>query len=331
MILVNETTLPAELFRTMLTEDCMVGTIVAKATYVWTDEGELRLATEQRPVEGRPFTFEGVDFRPDGGYGKVGTDILAVATAYSGPDKPARSLMATIGCGNLECSVAVFGDRVWRRRAFGQLAATDPQPFASMPIRLDRAYGGATSVRGREVPCLANPVGRGFLLDPELAEGTPLPNIEDPDDLIAGPLDDPDPASFCPLPCGPGWGEEVLAEVEEDGAGLTLEIYNVAPPQHRLPGYLPRAPLWLRNLSPTPLRPAALPSEQIIAQVDIGAARHEFLGEVDSLLVLPEHRQVVLTHRVVFRYAYERKAHRVVRLRTRGLYERPPMHEGATP
>ncbi|PRQ04061.1 hypothetical protein ENSA5_11090 [Enhygromyxa salina] len=83
MILLNESPLEAYMLRTILSEDLMVATIVAKATYAMTDAGRLELRGRQRPVALKPSSIDGVEFPPDAGYGKLGVDLLALATAFA--------------------------------------------------------------------------------------------------------------------------------------------------------------------------------------------------------------------------------------------------------
>ncbi|WP_181197409.1 DUF2169 domain-containing protein [Enhygromyxa salina] len=212
--------------------------------------------------------------------------------------------------------LAVIGDRQWQKRWPGW-TASDPAPFVEMPITWARAFGGHAVVNGSEVPCVDNQLGRGYVLDPRAAEGVALPNIENPGELIQAIEDRPRPVSFCPLPLGTSYTADALAEVGVDGRGLTREIYNVAVPAHRLTCYPPGATLRLHNLTPEREagREYSLPGTGVVAQVSLGAADHTFVGEIDTILVLPTQRELVLTHRVVFRYDYAREVPRVVRLR----------------
>ena len=80
-------------------------------------------------------------------------------------------------------TIAVFGDRDWIDQD-SQLVATDPQPFTSMPLTYENAYGGKVKLEEGDLPCAPNPMGKGYYLTAEQAHGQPLPNLEDPDHLI---------------------------------------------------------------------------------------------------------------------------------------------------
>lgn len=314
MILINETSLSAHLARTIMSEDVMLGTIVAKATYAMLDDGGLELARKQQPVLVDMSKIAGVQFSPDLGYGKEGVDVLAVASAFAPHGSPTQALMAGMSIGDRYLGLAVIGDRRWQKRWSGYVAS-DPAPFVEMPIAWERAYGGYTTVRGAELPCTDNMLGKGYVLDKALAEGVELPNVEDPASLIREIDDRPRPVSFCPLPLGTSYTADALEDVHEDGEGLTPAIYNVAIPAHRLPHYPAGATLRLHNLTPTAGPEYTLPTTGIVAEVTIGTKRYEFFGGIDTILVMPNQREIVLTHRLVFRYQYTRAVARVVRLR----------------
>lgn len=314
MRLIDETPFESQLSRTILSDALMVGTLVTKATYAIVDDGRLELHRKQQRVRLGPSKIGDVDMPSDAGYGKVGVDVLAVARAFAPNGTPARAIMAGLSIDENYFAVAVIGDRWWQKRWPGHIA-TEPVPFESMPITWSRAFGGYARVGDGEVPCADNMLGKGYVLDPSHAAGVELPNIEDPALLIREPTDHPRPVSLCPLPLGTSYMAEALEDVEEDGRGVTKEIYNVAIPAHRLPRYVPGAVLRFHNLTPRPYPAFQLPALNLIAEVSIGTAHYEFGGGVDTILVVPERRELVLTHRIVFRYDYARNMSRVVRLR----------------
>lgn len=80
---------------------------------------------------------------------------------------------------------------------------TEPKSFSRLPLTWKNAYGG-TGDYGNTFT--KNPDGKGFIVPPTKeeecpsADGLPLPNIEDPENLIKNWTDSPDPAgcSFYP-------------------------------------------------------------------------------------------------------------------------------------
>ncbi len=122
----------------------------------------------------------------------------------------------------------VTGDR-WIERGPGGLRLSEPDPFDEMPLRYDKAYGGTDEMalaadpdvdenrmiydtvgedEDREISEYSyprNPAGKGYVIDPESAPGTPWPNLELSDESlrlsqIAAPRDAwgarPYPAGF---------------------------------------------------------------------------------------------------------------------------------------
>jgi len=132
---------------------------------------------------------------------KPGTDTAILAHACAPENKAVRHLDVRAQVADKDQTLRVWGDRVW-----GEGAASAPEPFESMPIRYECAYGGSTtSAEGEVVTCPENPVGKGFHPEPsaQTLEGQALPNIEYPDQLIRRPEDRPKPAGFGFVP--PYW------------------------------------------------------------------------------------------------------------------------------
>ncbi|MEN6616437.1 MAG: DUF2169 domain-containing protein, partial [Syntrophorhabdus sp.] len=110
------------------------------------------------------------------------------------PDgKPRAASQVEVRIGPLEKTLYIFGNRYWKKIAGIGTAISDPEPFTVMPITYHLAFGG----EGFE----KNPVGKG-MVPVALPSGThmqPLPNIEDPGNLVGSPDDKPDPRGFGPL------------------------------------------------------------------------------------------------------------------------------------
>jgi hypothetical protein len=90
--------------------------------------------------------------------------------------------------------VRVFGARVWYRGSAG-MRLSDAAPFESVPLRWELAWGGADfRDPARPIEEARNPVGRGFVADPDTLDGVIGPQIEDPEALIATHRTRPPPA-----------------------------------------------------------------------------------------------------------------------------------------
>lgn len=163
---------------------------------------------------------------------RLGTDVLLEGQAWAPQGKAAQRVdVALVIPGRISKTVAVFGERVWTQ-GIGGLTATSPRPFVSMPLVYERAFGGAE--RG-DAPVREfdprNPFGRGFYTRESQAFDQPLPNLEDPRDLIGSPRDRPRPMSFGPI--ARSWQPRV-------GYGGTYDQRWIDE----------RAPMWPRDLDP---------------------------------------------------------------------------------
>jgi hypothetical protein len=173
--------------------------VAVKATFeIVLETGQTEVADEQPPVlrlpehHGDPSTSS-IKYDCDLVYAKHATDILVIGHAHAPNSVPVEWLDCGFEVGTLSKHVRVFGDRVW-----GALGPSRPQPFVSMPLIWERAFGGVDerSSTPQTDWYWQNPVGRGFVTAAARAAGRPLPNLEDPNYLISGWRDRPSPAGF---------------------------------------------------------------------------------------------------------------------------------------
>lgn len=133
--------------------------------------------------------------------GKPATDIVMLGEACTADQRKVRQLDVKLSVGSQGKTVRVFGDRTWQHGGI-----SDPQPFSTMPLIYERAYGGSVEADGKVVDAdPRNPVGVGFSggRKPSAMEGQRLPNLEDPRNLIRSVDDRPEPACFGFR--APGW------------------------------------------------------------------------------------------------------------------------------
>jgi hypothetical protein len=177
--------------------------VVVKATFALGPDGALRVADEQVPVArvprhagepGRSSLLHEADFA----LGKRATDVLATGHAHALQGKPTIAVEARVRIGAWQKRVLAVGDRRWERGMTGW-RLSDPEPFTSMPLAYERAFGGADRT-GRELTeYAANPVGIGFAREAADLAGRAAPNLEDPSDLLRSPDQRPRPMSFGPI------------------------------------------------------------------------------------------------------------------------------------
>jgi uncharacterized protein (TIGR02270 family) len=133
--------------------------------------------------------------------GKPGTDVLLVGQAWAPNGRPVPESWVRVTVAERSRTLRVWGDRLWQRDG----TPTAPEPFTSMPLVWERAYGGVHRdgevVRAEE----RNPVGLGFLgtRKPEELAGQPAPNIDDPEQPFEKLGEQPRP--ICLAPIAPSW------------------------------------------------------------------------------------------------------------------------------
>ncbi|MDH5354101.1 MAG: DUF2169 domain-containing protein [Gammaproteobacteria bacterium] len=133
--------------------------------------------------------------------GKPSTDVVMTGLACAPGREIVKQLDVSLAVGRVSKMVRVYGDRQW---VDGRV--NDPVPFETMPLVYERAFGGQYINKGRvESVEERNPVGCGYAGGRSVKEmnGVPLPNLEDPAQLIGDPANEPPPACFGY--CSPAW------------------------------------------------------------------------------------------------------------------------------
>jgi uncharacterized protein YjbI with pentapeptide repeats len=138
-------------------------------------------------------------YESDFAYVKPRADLLLVGKCHPQGGKAVPTCQVTFRVGSKSKTVAVFGDRYWKRSLGLVRTISDPQPFEEMNLRYENSFGG----EGFQM----NPEGKGYCKQETNAGERvwPLPNIEAPNSLIDSPRSRPEPAGFGPL--GRMWKE----------------------------------------------------------------------------------------------------------------------------
>lgn len=122
----------------------------------------------------------------DEGLPKPCGEVLVTGRAFAPGDEPVGAVMTRVKLGPIDKKLAVVGDRYWKNGS-----PSDPAPFAEMPIDWAHAFGGEGYPQ--------NPIGKGFVeIEIEHGRVLPLPNVEEPDELVAARGDRPPPAGYGP-------------------------------------------------------------------------------------------------------------------------------------
>jgi hypothetical protein len=132
--------------------------------------------------------------------GKSGTDVVLIGSAWAPDKRPLTRMQVGMSVGGRQKTILVTGDRVWRDGR-----PSDPQPFESIPLVWERAFGGVHRKGDQVLAEERNPVGCGFAGGRSAADmqGLKVPNLEDPAALLQQIGNPSQPA--CLAPIAPAW------------------------------------------------------------------------------------------------------------------------------
>jgi hypothetical protein len=236
--------------------------VAVKATFDIRPDGGMEVSPVQPPVlrvpvhHGEPGKSS-IKYEADLILTKKTTDVVLVGHAYAPPGATVKQTDVGLRVGSLQKVLRVFGDRTW-----GTFGASSPQPFERMPLVYERAYGGVDAMSSQPEKDWEwrNPVGRGFAISSRHAADRPLPNVEDPSNLISSWDDRPPPAGFGAIACH--WQPRVAFAGTYDehwlktrqpllAEDLDDRYFQCAPLDQQTPEFLRGGePVALHNLTP---------------------------------------------------------------------------------
>jgi hypothetical protein len=294
--------------------------VVVSATFAHDgSRGGLTLAQKQSALEladlhyGPPH-IASVRRESDIALHKPAVDVLINGSAHAPHGRFASSVAVSIAVGDVRKELLVSGDRTWRKGSFGS-AATSPEPFATMPIVYERAFGGVDT--RSEDPCehAAEPrnlSGLGFRGVPSYDPGihTELPNVEYPEDRQSTRTDMPRPAGLGVV--SRGWQPRLAWAGTYDNAWLTRQWplapmdfdarhYQAAPPDQQSTGLRGGEPVTLRNLTPEGLWQFRLPTLDVPTRLIFNDRMEELPLRLDTVLIETDVRQVTMICRAYIR------------------------------
>ena len=182
-----------------------VWVVVVKGTFEIGDDGSVELAALQEPVAVTA-TYAGAPgvshMLRDGELvpAHPGTDVTVNAIARAPHGEPVPTFEASVAVGRLRKHLTITGARMWERGQ-GGLRSTPPEPFVSLPVKWEHAFGGADRESGDSES--RNPAGAGFYTSAASAIGGILPRVEAPGAHMTAWHDRPAPAGLGAM--APGW------------------------------------------------------------------------------------------------------------------------------
>jgi uncharacterized protein YjbI with pentapeptide repeats len=167
-------------------------------------------------------------------------EVLVVGKCFAPEAKPVPAYEVGLQMGPIDKTLYVFGDRFWKRKGRILKSISDPLPFTEMDVSYENAFGGPDYKK--------NPLGKGHApVKSNTGENVhPLPNIEDPRNLIDTPKKKPDPAGFGPIDLtwpqrmekvgtyDQKWLDNLFPGLAQD---IDYTYFNAAPPDQWLDGF----------------------------------------------------------------------------------------------
>lgn len=291
-------------------------TVIVKATFERDDRGRWSPSAEQVPIVNDQLETPFGVFHTDCFVRKEGVDVCVLGTIR--PGRPSKAVQVRLTAGSCTDTLTVFGDRKWVR-SDGRLVPSSPEPFEEMPLAYARAYGGVTVHDYETATWADNPIGRGYYLSAETAEGEPLPNIESTE----GPQvrqwsDQPQVAGWGPYPCF--WGmraREGIDPPEKPEAGavgrIKARLNNQAHSALIVPSLSDDAEIRIRGLQREELV-VAFPRFSPLVEVHLGDQTTLATGALDGVFLWTDTGRITLTRRIHFTYPYTKGQPRHARL-----------------
>jgi hypothetical protein len=236
--------------------------------------------------------------------------------------------------GPLRKTVRVIGDRSWKSGVFAA-RPTEPSPFERVPLIWEKAFGGSDAGQADASTLYAeerNPVGAGFRVKEgrKKLDDLPLPNLEDPRQLITSWTDRPAPAAFGPI--GAPWAPRKMYAGTYDEAwqkhrapylpkDFDPRFFQVAPPDQIVAGYLKGGePVEIIGVTPGAPLVFSLPDLCVQTVYRLDGQDHAGMTNLDTVVIEPDDARLVLTWRSSF--ACDKKALQVSQIRVSISHQR---------
>jgi hypothetical protein len=322
-----------------------VFSVIVKRSYLITDAGELKRKEtdhELRKIDayyenGDPewsvvqYEYELAPYKPL-------VDVVVIGSAHAPDGEPVQSMPVSVQVGQRSKELIVFGDRQCHFRKNADPVFSEPEPCAEMEIRYDLAYGGQDEETLPQAPLHypRNFMGKGVVLRniKKKVEGLPLPNIEDPEDLLTPErviIGEPERWHLQPIPQGFGWRQrtwyprsallgaypafiDVGTVTAEEKMGLLPKNHIALAKQFRLPTFeayfnngaslgmsfkalQEDEEIMLRGLTPEGLMKFQLPGDVPEILLDIGRGEQQLESQLHTVSIRPGDRELDLIWR----------------------------------
>lgn len=241
--------------------------------------------------------------------GKPSSDIIMTGLACAPDRKMVKNLDVNLTVGQVSKTVRVYGDRQW---IDGQ--ASEPVAFETLPMVFEKCFGGVHLVDGEvDSAEMRNPLGCGYAGKRTMAEmnGVPLPNLEDPQNLITRHTDTPPPACFGFI--APSWHPRAEFAGTYDEHWQThrapylpedfdSRFFNMAHPELVYPGYLQGGEsVSISGMHPRGELSFELPKLNLVPQFKQRQHVHSAAFNLETLVLEPNLLQLSMVWRASYR------------------------------
>ncbi len=290
--------------------------VMAKSTYALPSPGGTpQPAPDQWPlIQADRFSGEPGHSAPtletDYAHPKPACDVLLLGSAHAASGRSARTVPVGLTVGSMRKGFRVVGHRRWERRLTG-VSASDPEPFRTLPISYDVAFGGTdlTEVaQGRPAAYQPNPVGRGYWMHTDHIDGQPLPNTEEFDAPIQQPSGQYRPMALSPL--GRNWEGRAHLAGTYDRAWIErtapfwpddfdARYFQAAPSDQVIPHPTGGESVVLANLTADGHRAFNLPNRRVpVTFIPYKGRDLTIEARIDTIVLLPDQDRFTMTWRV---------------------------------
>lgn len=292
--------------------------VVVKGTYdIPTRGGEAQLSDAQEPFVfadqyvGEP-GLSAVKLESEFAPFKPMCDVVLNGSAYAPSRQAKRSVTVGLTVSTIAKRFDVLGNRRWARALSGGVKPGDPEPFLSVPLGYDVAFGGCEPSRKHQglVNAYAdNPVGVGYFLDSSASDiaGKPMPNTQELDRPVDSPKGAYRPMSLSAL--GRNFATRARYAGTYDETWLN-EYFPFLPPDFD-PRYFQCAPhdqqiahpqggelVELLNLTAQPILPFRLPTATLPVEFSPRAGpRVEQNAVMDTIVLEPDQMRMQILWR----------------------------------
>lgn len=308
----NETPLPAAMVPSAEADDRVTTLFLCAITYRYAGK-KLAVAPAQRPLLLAPEA----KYPNDAVFTKEVVGVCATGFVYPREGKVAREAMASLRVGTAEASIRAFGPRVWQRGALGKLVPSAPLPFERVAMTWENAYGGMTAepaavmmvdgeeafVPEHEAGYPLNFEGKGFATDEARALDQPLPQLEDPAEVMRRWDDRPEPVCFAPYPLQGGMrARYVVRDKQVDLAGVS-KLGSRAAPRTTFERVEVGTEIMLSGMRPQgEVLAFAVPPSPVEVALSVGGASERLIPWLDAIDIEAEAGEVRLVYRAKVTY-----------------------------